>query len=189
MEMKENIEQFLEHYASDCNYFEFCILSNDTPSCNEEPYICLNTSLSKTMFYNMMYRMMDTSYKYYQKQYKELVIGTTVYQNSKNEDISTFSISTNAVRIYGRVAACAQNKSKLSILSLPSTRNIYKEALVKKLTFRVTNRVFVNFEHGDENDTRYYRVTINYNHDKDVDTTGIINVLDDILKVLVEPTC
>jgi hypothetical protein len=187
MAMKKDIESFLEQHASVCNYFEFCILGDKK---NEtEPFLSLNTSLSKTMFYNLMYKMMDTPHKYYQKQYQELVIGTTVYQNNKNEDMNTFSILTNDVRVYDKVAAFAHNKSKLSILSLPSTRNIYKEALIKKLTFRVTNRVFVNFEHGDQNDIRYYRVTLNYNHDKDVDTTGVIKAIDNVLSLLLEPTC
>lgn len=187
MAMKKNIELFLEQHACDSNYFEFCILDNNKNETDQ--FLCLNTSLSKTMFYNLMYKMMDTPHKYYQKQFQEKIIGTTVYQNYKNEDINTFSISTNDVRAYDKVAAFAHSKSKLSILGLPSTRNIYKEALVKKLTFRVTNRVFVNFEHGDQNDIRYYRITINYNHDKDVDTTGVVKTIDQILSLLLEPTC
>lgn len=161
------------------NYFQFQVCNDgDEAECGIK---LIRTALSKDQFYGLMKRLMDVPYKYYQKQYREMVVGGVNYYNYNNEDVQVYNITTNA---YEHVApgllALAQTKNKLSILGLPSTRDIYDEVAKKKLIFRVTNRVFVNFEHGEG----FYNVYVNYNHEKDVDITSAISTIEKVLKQL-----
>jgi hypothetical protein len=172
------------------NYFEL-ILSNkkkditNVKDCNQEVSI-IRTCLDKETFYDMMYKMMDNNYKYHQKQYKEIIVGDVYYHNHKNEEMNIYTITTNSIdNIDGKVFVTAQTKNKLSILSLPSTMNVYTENIVRKLIFRITNRIFVNFEHGTNNNQKYYKVFINYNHDKDVDLNNIISTVNNIINIIV----
>jgi hypothetical protein len=166
------------------NYFEFIVSEQDFQR-STSSFQSFPTSLEKERFYALMYKMMDTNYKYYQKQYKEAIIGDVVYQNYKNEEMSVFTMSSNdVIRVSDRLCALAYNRSKLSILSLPSTMNVYTENIIRKLIFRITNRVFVNFEHGINENVKYYKVFINYNHDKDVDVSSIVSTIKNIIRIL-----
>lgn len=166
------------------NYFEFH-LCNSTYTNIDNVVGIYNTSLDRERFYNLMYKMMDTNYRYHQKQYKEVFIGDVCYQNYKNEEMSIHNIQTNIVEsITDKLFAIAQTKNKLSILSVPSTLNIYSENIIRRLVFRISNRVFVNFENGITDSKKYYKVFINYNHDKDVDVSVVTRQIKDALNTL-----
>ncbi len=186
-----NIERFIventstENYS---NYFEFllCYDSNNeyTKLDNVSIY---NTSFNRDRFYELMYKLMDTNYKYNQKQYKEVFIGDVCYQNYKNEEMNVYTVHTNkfeSIPLSINVCASAQTRNKLSILSVPSTLNIYSENIIRKLIFRVSNRVFINFENGVTDNKKYYKIFINYNHDKDVDVNVSIKHINDALSKL-----
>lgn len=168
------------------NYFEIH-LCNNTYNNHDDTLGIYNTSLDRQQFYNLMYKMMDTNYRYHQKQYKEAFIGDVCYQNYKNEEMSIYNLQTNTIEsITDKLCAIGQTKSKLSILSVPSTLNIYSENIVKRLIFKVSNRVFVNFENGMTDKEKYYKVFINYNHDKDVDVNIVIKQIKDALDKLTD---
>lgn len=180
------MEQFiLENTKVDTysNYFELVLCDSKKISLNDiELY---NTSFDREKFYSIMYKLMDTNYKYYQKQYKEVMIGDVCYQNFKNEEISIYTVHTNELSYVAPfVCAIAQTKNKQTILSVPSSLNIYSENVIKRLIFRVSNRVFVNFENGITDDKKYYKIFINYNHDKDVDVNVAIKHINDVLSML-----
>lgn len=182
------MEQFIlentktDHYS---NYFEFVLCDSAKKSLNNMDVY--NTSFDREKFYGLMYKLMDTNYRYYQKQYKEVLIGDVCYQNHKNEDMNIYTVHTNQLdNILPSVCAIAQTKNKQSILSLPSSLNIYSENVIKKLIFRVSNRVFVNFENGITNNKKYYKIFINYNHDKDVDVNVGIKHINEIIAKLTD---
>lgn len=166
------------------NHFQFQICTDGV--CDDKKgseAIVITTALSKEHFYMYMKRMMDIPYKYYQKQYKEMVVGHVNYYNYNNEDVQVFNITTNAyASVSDGILGLAQSKNKLSILGLPSTRHIYDESIKKKLIFRITNRVFVNFEHGIQDGETFYTVYLNYNHEKDVDITSAISTIEKVLR-------
>jgi len=168
------------------NYFEFH-LCNSTYNDIDDTLSIYNTSLDREKFYNLMYKMMDTSYRYHQKQYKEVFIGDVCYQNFKNEEMSIYNLQTNTIEsITDKLFAIAQTKNKLSILNVPSTLNIYSENVIRRLIFRISNRVFVNFENGFSDNKKYYKVFINYNHDKDVDVNVVTRHIKDALDKLTD---
>lgn len=175
------------------NYFEF-ILVNDLQrlqSSDVEEHVVdqdmqsFDTSITKDMFYALMYKMMDTNYKYHHKQYRELVIGDVQYHNYKNEEINVFSMMTNFAKPIGnKFCMLAHQRNKLSILSLPSSLKVYNDNVVRKMVFRVSNRVFVNFEHGITGKEKYYKVYLNYNHDNGVDINNSIDIIKKTLAIL-----
>lgn len=166
------------------NYFEIH-LCNSTYTNIDTNVGIYTTSLDRERFYNLMYKMMDTNYRYHQKQYKEVFIGDVCYQNYKNDEMSIHNIQTNTIEsITDKLFAIAQTKNKLSILSVPSTLNIYSENVIKRLIFKISNRVFINFENGITDNKKYYKVFINYNHDKDVDISVVLRNIKDALDTL-----
>jgi hypothetical protein len=168
------------------NYFEIH-LCNRTYNDIDDAVDIYNTSLDREQFYNLMYKMMDTNYRYHQKQYKETVIGDVCYQNYKNEEMNICNLQTNTIEsITDKLFVIAQTKNKLSILSVPSTLNIYSENIIRRLIFRISNRVFVNFENGMTDNNKYYKVFINYNHDKDVDVNVVVRHIKDAVDKLTE---
>jgi hypothetical protein len=184
-----NLETFIINNTKQdkfSNYFEFHIC-NSTYNNIDNNLSIYNTSIHREQFYNLMYRMMDTNNRYHQKQYSEKIIGDISYQNYKNEETSVYNFQTNTIEsISDKLFAIAQTKNKLSILSVPSTFNIYSENVIKKMIFRISNRVFVNFENGMTDNEKYYKVYINYNHDKDVDVNVIIGHIRSALDILTQ---
>lgn len=202
----------LHAQESTCNYFEFVLLRNEfddvKTSCNDrdqtletsktsktskafktlqtfQTFQTFQTSIDKDTFYNLMYKMMDTPYKYNHKQYRELIVGDVQYHNHKNEEVSVFSVTTNAVEnIENRFCMLVQQKNKHSILSLPSSKHIYNDNVVRKMIFRISNRVFVNFEHGMTDCNKYYKIYVNYNHDNGVDINNSIDTIKKVLMLL-----
>jgi hypothetical protein len=187
------------------NYFEFILINKSSSSSSsssttkqvdgsdvdvkdstdDRDMQSFDTSISKDAFYTLMYKMMDTNYKYNHKQYRELVIGDVQYHNYKNEEISVFSVSTDDVKaIDNKFCMLAHHKNKLSILSLPSSLKVYNDNVVRKMIFRISNRVFVNFEHGMTGEEKYYKVYVNYNHDSGVDVNNAIDIIKKTLVML-----
>lgn len=177
------ITSAVENY--DCNYFEFNILNTaDAQSLHEDVFL-LETSLARDKFYRIMQTISTDDMKFYQKAYKESIIGNTVYHNSKNEEISIFNVETKMMNTLSKnVCLFGKAKNKLTILSLPSTNHIHYESYVKRLTLKITNRIFVNFEHGLSGSERFYRIYMNYNHDKDVDMSSVAITIEKTLKKL-----
>lgn len=169
------------------NYIKIVLQSHKNVKDDESSNQCIqkNTSLSRDEFYDYLRKIMQMSYKYSQKQFKELVIGNTHYYNFNNQEVQVYSETTNNVAEISNTntyIAVAQNRSKLSILGFPSTRNIYVENVKRRLTFRITNRIFVNFEHGEEDGTIFYNIYLNFNHDKDVDVENAIGTIEKVLQ-------
>lgn len=173
-------------YTPLSNHLEFIVLSKNTVSSHASQCMqVFDSSLAKEEFYRILYRMMDTNFKYHQKQYKETIIGNTVYHNNKNEEISIFKVTTHAVQVFNDVLlASEQHKVKQSILGLPSTNNVNCESYIRRITFRVSNRIFVNFENGMCDEKNFYKITVNYNHDKDVDVSNIAVSIEKTLKLI-----
>ena len=185
--MNDFIEDFLMNgIANKCNHFEFSLCGNSGQEEGANGFTVIDTALTKDQFYNCMCKLMNRNYKYVQKHYKEIVIGDTYYQNHKNEDTYVCDLKTVNTDIWAnKMLASGHIKNKLTILSVPSTRNFHSEGWMKRLTFNVTNRIVVNFINGVHT-KKFYKVSIAYNHEKNVDTGFVIKSLHNISKLVVE---
>jgi hypothetical protein len=173
--------------ASQCNYFEFNIYRNNGEEVNGS-FNIVDTALTKQQFYNCMCKFMNKNYKYVQKHYKEIVIGDTYYHNHKHEDVYVCDLKTVNIDSWdNKMLASGHIKNKLTILGVPSTRNFNAEGWMKRLTFNITNRIVVHFTNGVHTN-KFYKISIVYTHEKNVDTQFVIKSLDSVIKLVVEST-
>ena len=77
------------------------------------------------------------------------------------------------------------SKQNLPQISFPSTRNINDKYYLNKITFKITNRIYINFElkkkiMDNGNEKIFRRIYINFNNDKNdkIDNDNINNLLN-----------
>lgn len=165
---------------TNANYYEFILTKN-------------NGSSEWTMddMKKYMQMMTNNNYKYFQKNFKEQIWNTTYYQNYNNDDIKVIRKdvitinNTNNNTNNLNILTVGYNKSKLSLLNIPSSLDFYSSYFVNRLTFRVSNRIYVNFEiKTRDNDKNFIKIYVNYNHDSNVDITQIKKQLQDVINQL-----
>ena len=123
-------------------------------------------------------------YKHFQKEYKEYLYENVTVQNYKNTETRIFRQSPVIMLSNLDAVLIGYNRNKLTFLSVPSTTNIYDMIYVKRLIFRVNNRIFINFEIGIHKDgSKTYQVFVNYNHESNIDTEGVLEMLKKILGI------
>jgi len=77
--------------------------------------------------------------------------------------VTTFEVGQNYISL-------GFEKKKLSIINFPSTTAYNDIVDVQKMTYRISNRVFINFESRISSiSMKSYRIYMNYNHDPNVD--------------------
>jgi hypothetical protein len=168
----------------DCNYVEIYLCENT--GIHSSNYY--ETGLSKDQFYSKMNILLNDNYKYFQKEYKQYVIGTLLYENNNNEEVRVFRKECKKILCSSNLGYLAifYQKSKITMLNLPSTSDIHDVSYVRKLTFRVNNRIYINFECKQrKNEEIQYSIYINYNHDDAVDMTVTNNVLNKLITKLI----
>ena len=155
---------------SDSNYVEFVLLSNHINDDQNEVDI-YETGFSKEMFENVWRRLAkdESTLQYFQKEYKEYIVDDVTYEHSKNNNIDVRKKQPVDFRKVGNIAVCMYKKNKLNILSFPSSTNVNVINYVVKLTFRVNNRIYINFETKVNQSRKYYTIYVNYNHDNTID--------------------
>lgn len=106
------------------------------------------------------------------KSYKQFIYNDMYYCVAKSDnDVTVYSIRPiETKRLSDNSLAIFAQKKKMSILNFPSTTNYNYISTIEKTTFRLSNRVYLNFElHIDNEDDKSYHVYMNYNHDANVD--------------------
>lgn len=81
------------------------------------------------------------------------------------------------------------DKKKVPVIMFPSTTSVHSVKYVRKLIFRVNNRVYVNIQEekvADDMTDMYYRAYINVNYSDGIDSSDITQKLSCILAVLSE---
>ena len=84
------------------------------------------------------------------------------------------------------ISSIFYKKSTLPIFQFPSTDNIHDKFFLNKIIFKITNKIYLNFEimKKNENDI-FYRVYINFNNDKhNIDYDTIVKSINETIKNL-----
>jgi hypothetical protein len=126
------------------------------------------------------------------KQYKEYVYRDLVAQCSHTGELKVHKTSTARVvdlPDHGSsssplgILRATSTRTKLSIISFPSTNSIHHAVYVERTSFRVTHRLHVNFHRTYDPCTREvaYSVSLSYNHDRNVDLSKINEVVAQVL--------
>lgn len=178
------------------NYYEIFITTNSKQLLDDHVY---DIGIDKERFYKILSSIKD--HKYFQKEYKEYIYSDIVYRilnknssNKNNNDLmKVFKQTPLKITNYDKFIVIGYNKNKLSILNFPSTTNIDQINYVKTLVFRITNRIYVNFNITIDSKTKnkIYSIFLNYNHDSNyksdtnIDINEINKTIKDILSKII----
>lgn len=160
-----------------CNYYEIVIMDKNKYDIGYE------------RFFGTLAKMAFTDYKYFEKQYKQYIVlgdDNIFCHNYENEELKIFKNTPVLVEEGDGFKTYGYSKTKLTVLNYPSTTHIFDISYVKRLTFRVSNRVYINFEisFSPDDEKKTYRVYVNYNHDNNVDMKIVNKSLNEVLKAL-----
>jgi hypothetical protein len=165
----------------DSNYVEIYLINNNINN-------IVDTSINKDLFYKILNKFKSDNFKFFQKEYKQYTLSNIYYENYNNEDVKVTKKICNNVNISKKFMTVFYNKNKLTMLNLPSTVKVNDISYIQKLTFRINNRIYLNFQSKKNNNTIHYSIYINYNHDDNVDTNITNNIIKPILQKL-DTTC
>ena len=162
--------------VNDMNYMVFYILSGENNK----------IGMDFKMFTSYLTRLRKTPYKYLKKEYKEYVHEDITYENDCNNDIKVYSkYPILAKTLNDNILGILYTKTKLTILSFPSSLKINTINYVKKLSFRVNNRIYINFEIKlNSLEEKTYAIYVNYNHDINVDKSEHIKLIRQVFDLL-----
>ena len=169
---------------SNANYYEIHIKTEKLQKIIHDDSIeSFNNGLGIPQFKKLLNTMKNQ--KHFQKEYKEYLYDNVIVHNYKNTETRVFRQTPVIFEEADKYMMIGYNRNKLTFLSVPSTTNIHDMIYVKKLIFRINNRLFVNFEIGlSKDDTKTYKVYINYNHESNIEIDGLNVALAKIIETL-----
>jgi hypothetical protein len=165
------------------NYLEINIL-NKLHNLNNNHVIDINWD--QDIFNKTLLKFINEKrYKPFEKNFKvlkhkDLTLNYNINENKYYVNKTSFiehDINNNNITI-------KYNKENLPQISFPSTKNINDSYYVNKITFKITNRIYINFEIKKKiiNDKEfiYRRIYINLNNEKNdkVDNDNTNNLLE-----------
>ena len=174
-------------FESQSNYYEIFlnhdILRDSNPGMQEFK-VAMSEDKFKMMLSQMAQANILNTYKFFQKEYKEYIYSDVIVHNYKNLETRVIRCVPQIVLHNNKSLLMGYIKSKLTFLNVPSTINIYEINYVRKLIFRVSNRIFINFQTSiSEQGDKTYMVYINYNHDNNIDPERITNTLQKVFDI------
>ena len=150
-------------------------------------------SLSSDEFFNYMDKMQKKYDKCFQTDHKEYILNNMrlIKQVSETGDVDDTKVNMFHVLktdvLSSELMMVIYDKKKLPIVGFPSTSSLSGIKHVRRLIFRVNNRIFVNFQeekvHGSEE--MCYRLFVNYNHSDGVDLKESVSKINMLINCLV----
>lgn len=168
------------------NYFEIYINPAVEPVTHGGEVQEVSLAVSKSVFLSLLEKLngAKTDFKFYQKEYKQYVYNDIIVHNYKNTETRVMKLNTLTVCNNKKSVLIGYTKNKLTFLNVPSTKNIYEISYVKRLIFRVSNRIFINFQTNlMEDGDMVHMVYINYNHESNIDPEGVQSSLKKVLNI------
>lgn len=169
----------LQSIPENCNYIEVVLVN-----AKYENKIVVDQT------YNDFERLLSKikNIKYFQKEYKCYQYQNLIYENYYNKDTKVYTKDCISIDddIHNSFVLCFYSKEKKPFHLFPSTTDIHSIYQVKKLIFRLHNRLYLNFE------SQYYhktncivrKVYFNYNHEKNVELSCINQQLQQYVQIL-----
>ena len=124
--------------------------------------------------------MKNYAYKSFTKTYKQYVQDDIIYNNYENKEIKIYTVKPLSYeKVNTNFLKINYKKSKKNI------QNIFPNAIsyIKKFSFRINNRIYVNFETSITDGEEFFKIYINYNHEKNVDMDVINKEIDVIMNI------
>lgn len=128
--------------------------------------------------------------KYFTKKIKRYRIGDMAMEMC-DDDIKVFKQTCGKSCIVNDAMLCvAYSRDKQPYHQFPCTTNIHEIVFIQRLTFRLHNRLFLNFEIQKTMDNRQlFKIFFNYNHDKAAEIKVIADLLTTFTQSVLASTC
>lgn len=163
------------------NYLEINILPKTITKLDN----IIDINWNKNIFENKLLKFInDKRYKPFEKQL-EITKHNELYLVHNINDNKFYVNKTNYISHFRKdnCIIIQYNKVNVPQINFPSTKNINDKYYVNKITFKITNRIYINFELKkkiiDDTEKIYRRIYINFNNDKNdkIDNENINNLL------------
>lgn len=178
-----SVFEFLFDSTTSSNYAEFILIHEINDN------IC-GYSLDKDLFMKQLkYISKLHSIKYFTKKIKRYRVDDMTMEICDN-DIKVFkSRCYNNCVVNDNLLCLSFQREKQPYHQFPCTRNINEILFVHRYTFRLHNRLFLNFEiQKTFNKESIFKVYMNYNHDKSTEINTIASIANDFIKSLLAST-
>lgn len=179
---------------SSFNYLEINVLSNGNFDDVEANPNIIDVNWKKKDFCDMLSRVIDSNNfkKPFEKKYRILKHLDLIYiKNISDQKYNLYSLSFIDKEIHDNFLYLKYKKNNLAIFQFPSTNKINDDYYLNKITFKITNLIYLNFEIMKKSDTQiFYRVYINFNNDKhNIDHDLIIKNLENTIEKISNLVC
>lgn len=171
----------LHEYSQNGNYIEFVMMKNSSDDCYD---------VSDNKFFELLHETKRKHNNAFQRHYKEYIFRNMVYENNKENQLQVYKKTLNSHAMLNSsqptFKVLTYHKEKLPYHVFPSTHLLHSISYVSKATFKLNNRVFLNFErkHYENSDTFYNKIYINYNHDNNVDLSTIEKAINEAIGLI-----
>lgn len=177
---------------SHSSYVEFVVLNNsNVTNAKSNTFCILDVNHPIEQFTQMLKRIGKRYHKVFEKSFKCYLYKDLILENYEQNEIKVYKKKFKNHVVNGSYVTIYYDKHKVPFHVFPSTTQINGVYYCKRLTFRICNRIYINFEtqYHSNVDKYVYKIFVNYNHEPNVDIDNIKMMLQTILDVLVVPTC
>ena len=151
----------------------------------------LNARLSSDHIDSLLQKLVYKNYKYYERQIKQYIKNDLFYEIILNQKdiIDEIRCYTKVIEDYKQdkpgIMQLKIVKHKKPIHAFSSSIDINDIRFIKRLTFRVSNRVFINFDAiEDYVGDSYNMIFVNANCDANVDCEYVLSEAEHVLNLL-----
>lgn len=152
--------------------------------------------VGKERFYDMLKRVKASplfkDFKCYQNDVvetrKSSLLRVQQFQGNSIKETKMFHIEPIDVSpcYDGNCVQVKLNRHKVPDVMFPSSLHYDAVKKLRRLTFRVTNRIFFNFqiEESTQQDQQLYKVYVNFNNSKEADNACVTDIIDNIVNIV-----
>lgn len=186
----DNMDAVIDHLFNDStcdtpsNYAELVLINaKDSETCSYD--------FGKDVFMDKLKHISKTCHiKYFTKKIKRYRV-EDMSMEMCDDDIKIFKQTCGKSCIVNDAMLCiGYSRDKQPYHMFPCTTRIHEIVFIQRLTFRLHNRLFLNFEIQKTIDKRQiFKIYFNYNHDKCAETQVISDILTKFTQYLLASTC
>ena len=173
--IKSSIEQNLS-----INYIEIIFKEKNS---NEN-----NINWTKENFDKLIVDLVNKNYNCFRKKYDVYRYQNLDYILNEDSQEKIMVYSSNLIDcLHDKDSSVIYHgiiKNNIPIYLFPSTKNIHDKSTVTRISFKINNRIYINFEIQRKNELTYYKVYINYNHNSKVDLISNLSKLSEYLIIM-----
>lgn len=166
------------------NYAEFVLIHDIDDN------MCGYNMDKDTFIKKLKYVSKTHNIKYFTKKIKRYRVDEMTMEMC-DDDIRVYKQTCGANCLVNDQLLCISfNRDKQPYHQFPCTKNLNEISFIHRLTFRLHNRLFLNFEIQKMMDQRQvFKIYFNYNHDKTTEMGTIVDIMNEFTKSLLASTC